>query len=262
MALGQPGGRLPHKLELSYLTGQISWKADYVVLLDKDDAHADLSGWVTVDNKSGASYRDARLKLVAGDVHTVEPQLPVSMPMPGYRMERAAPAPQFEEKPFFEYHIYDMQRKTTVKDNQTKQISFTEAAGVKTTKELLVYGVKTYFARQYREENPKQPVNVYVKFRNSKDNHMGMPLPAGVMRLYKQDQDGSRQFVGEDKIVHTPKDEDVRLKIGEAFRCCRGAAADRLQADLDQAVRDRVGGNPQESQRARRDRGHRGTAVR
>ncbi len=220
----------PHKLELSYLTGQISWKADYVVLLDKDDAHADLSGWVTVDNKSGASYRDARLKLVAGDVHTVEPQLPVSMPMPGYRMERAAPAPQFEEKPFFEYHIYDMQRKTTVKDNQTKQISFTEAAGVKTTKELLVYGVKTYFARQYREENPKQPVNVYVKFRNSKDNHMGMPLPAGVMRLYKQDQDGSRQFVGEDKIVHTPKDEDVRLKIGEAF----DVVAERRQTDFKQ----------------------------
>ncbi|MEW6348283.1 MAG: DUF4139 domain-containing protein [Thermodesulfobacteriota bacterium] len=220
----------PHTLEVSYLTNQINWKADYVVILDKEDKQADLSGWVTVDNKSGAAYHNARLKLVAGEVHTVQPPVPASVAVPRRMKAELEARPQLEEKAFFEYHIYDLQRKTTIKDNQTKQIRFTEASGVKVDKELLVYGVKTYFARQYREENPKQPVNVYVKLKNSKENRMGMPLPAGIMRLYKQDQDGSQQFVGEDKIVHTPKNEEVKLKIGEAF----DVVAERRQTDFKQ----------------------------
>ncbi len=218
----------PHTLEVSYLTNQINWKADYVVILDKEDNQADLSGWVTVDNKSGAAYKNARLKLVAGEVHTVQPPLPASAAMPHRAKAKLEAKPQFEEKAFFEYHIYDLQRKTTIKDNQTKQIRFTEASDVQVSKELLVYGVKTYFSRQYREENPKQPVNVYVKFKNSMENRMGMPLPAGIMRLYKQDQDGSQQFVGEDRIVHTPKDEELKLKIGEAF----DLVAERRQTDF------------------------------
>ncbi len=220
----------PHTLEVSYLTNQINWKADYVVILDKEDNQADLSGWVTVDNKSGAAYKDARLKLVAGDVHRAEPAAPAELAMKRAVVNQMAAAHQFQEKAFFEYHIYDLQRKTTIKDNQTKQIRFTEASGVKVSKELLVYGVTTYFNRQYQEQNPKQPVNVYVKFKNSKDNRMGMPLPAGIMRLYKQDEDGSQQFVGEDRIVHTPKDEELKLKIGEAF----DLVAERRQTDFKQ----------------------------
>lgn len=221
------GSDKPHKLEVSYLTNNINWKADYVVALNKDDDKADISGWVTIDNKSGAAYRNARLKLVAGEVHRAEPPK-VEYYVRGARERPRRPAaPQFQEKAFFEYHIYDLQRKTTVKNKQTKQISLLEARGVGAEKELLVYGVKTWFSRRYEEKLPKQPVNVYVKFKNSKDNNLGMPLPAGIMRLYKDDTDGSRQFIGEDKVDHTPKDEEVKLKIGEAF----DVVAERKQTD-------------------------------
>ena len=147
-------------------------------------------------------------------------------------MDMALGAPQFEEKSFFEYHIYDLQRPTIIKDNQIKQVSLLEAVGIKAQKELLVYGVQSYFFSRYREQNPKQPVAVYVKFRNAKDNNLGMPLPAGIMRLYKQDGDGKLQFIGEDAIKHTPKDEEIKLKIGEAF----DVVAERIQTDYKQVT--------------------------
>ena len=217
--------RGPHQLEVSYLTKNINLKADYVLLLNKDDTSSDISGWVTLDNRSGAMYRDAQLKLVAGEVHRVEERFQdKAYAMMGEKMARA---PQFKEKAFFEYHIYDLQRRTTIKDKQTKQINLLEATGVRIDKELLVYGIRSYFTRQYRGKNPKQPVNVFIKFKNSKENNLGMPLPAGIMRLYKEDDDGSQQFIGEDRIEHTPKDEEVKLKIGEAF----DVVAERFQTD-------------------------------
>ncbi len=213
-----------HNLEVSYLTTNISWKADYVVVLGKDDTSCDISGWVTIDNKSGAIYKDARLKLIAGELHRVEEEVEYRL----YALEMAqAKAPQFEEEAFFEYHIYDLQRRTTIKDKQTKQISLLEAIGVGAEKEFLVYGRQSYFTRFYREQNPKQQVNVYIKFDNSKENNLGMPLPSGIMRLYKQDSEGSLQFIGEDKIEHTPKDEEIKLKAGEAF----DVVAERMQTD-------------------------------
>jgi len=223
--------RQAHSLEVSYLTQQINWKADYVVVVSQDDTQADISGWVTLDNQSGATYRDARLKLVAGEVHRAEEPAVVGR-VRAYKAAPSAPAEQFREKSFFEYHIYDLQRRTTLKDRQTKQISLLEADSAGIKKELLVYGVASYFTREYRESNPKQPVAVYVKFKNSKANGLGMPLPAGVMRLYKKDDDGSQQFIGEDRIQHTPKDEEVRLKIGEAF----DVVAHRLQKDYKQVT--------------------------
>jgi hypothetical protein len=219
--------KIAHNLEVSYLTNNISWKADYVVVLNKDDTSADISGWVTLDNKSGATYNNARLKLIAGDVHRVIEKYEDRVHY--MKMERAA-APQFEEKAFFEYHIYDLQRRTTIKDKQTKQISLLEANDAEVQKELLVYGIKSYFTRLYRGQTPKQTVNVYVKFKNTKDNNLGMPLPAGIMRLYKRDDEESLQFIGEDRIDHTPKDEEVRLKIGEAF----DVVAERIQTDFKQ----------------------------
>ncbi len=219
-----------HQLEVSYLTNNIGWKADYVFVLNKDDTGGDLSGWVTVDNKSGATYKDAKLKLVAGEVQRVQ----ALMNQMEYKMGRAmvaeAMAPQFAEEGFFEYHIYDLQRKTTIKDRQTKQISLLEAAGIKAEKELLVYGIQSYFTQYYQPQNPKQKVSVYVKFKNSKENQLGMPLPAGILRLYKQDSKGSLQFVGEDNIEHTPKDEEVKVKVGEAF----DVVAERRQTDFKQ----------------------------
>lgn len=219
-----------HRLEVSYLTDNISWKADYVFVLNKDDTGGDLSGWVTIDNKSGATYEDAKLKLVAGEVQRVQ----APMDQVGYQKGRAmmaeAMAPQFAEEGFFEYHIYDLQRKTTIKDKQTKQISLLEAAGVKAEKEFLVYGIQSYFMQYYRPQNPKQLVSVYVKFKNTQENHLGMPLPAGTLRLYKEDTGGSLQFIGEDRIEHTPKDEEVKVKVGEAF----DVAAERRQTDFKQ----------------------------
>jgi len=219
-----------HELEVSYLTQNLNWKADYVVVLNKTDTLADISGWVTLDNNSGAGYRNARLKLVAGEVHRVAEYDARKMRRAMQAAPAAKAAPQFQEKSFFEYHIYDLQRKTTLKDKQTKQVSLLEAHEAGVTKELLVYGIRSYFSRQYREDNPKQPVAVYVRFKNSKENRLGMPLPAGIMRLYKQDDDGSSQFIGEDKIQHTPKDETVKLKIGEAF----DVSAERIQTDYRQ----------------------------
>ncbi|MCP5003521.1 MAG: DUF4139 domain-containing protein [Planctomycetes bacterium] len=218
-----------HKLEVSYLTDNINWKADYVVVLNRDDTSADFSGWVTVDNKSGATFKNARLKLIAGDVNRVQEKFHKGRMYARQEMA-VADVPQFEEKAFFEYHIYDLQRKTTLKDKQTKQIRLLEAAGATVRKELIVDGADGYFSRSYAGQNLKQTVKVYVKFRNSKENSLGIPLPAGIMRLYKQDEDGSLQFVGEDKIDHTPKEEEVKLAIGEAF----DVVAERIQTDYAQ----------------------------
>lgn len=217
------GSKGAHELEVSYLTGNISWKADYVVVLNKDDTSSDISGWVTLDNKSGATYNEARLKLVAGEVHRVEPAYKARFLME----EDMAMAPGFEEKGFFEYHIYDLKRRTTIKDRQTKQLSLLEARDVGVQKELIVHGFKRYFTRHYRKLKQKQPVEVFIKFENSKDNNLGMPLPGGIMRLYKEDDDGSLQFIGEDRVEHTPKDEEVTLKVGEAF----DVVVERVQTD-------------------------------
>ncbi len=219
-----------HNIEVSYLTNNISWKADYVVVLNKDDTSANISGWVTLDNKSGATYRNARLKLIAGDVNRAT-QVYRNKGVMMDRMEMsAAAAPQFKEKAFFEYHMYDLQRKTTIKDKQTKQVSLLEAVGAKIKKEFIVEGQQGIFTRNYRVNNPKQPVNVYIKFANTEDNNLGIPIPKGVMRLYKMDGEGSLLFIGEDRVEHTPVDEKISLKIGKAF----DIVAERVQTSYEQ----------------------------
>lgn len=219
-------------LEVTYLTGGLSWKADYVITLDEKDENLDLSSWVTLDNTSGTSYVNAGLKLVAGDVNRVQ-----EAPMPKYAMMRAdmammaeARAPQFQEQAFFEYHIYDLQRKTTLKNNQTKQINLIEAFGVQAEKEYRVQGNGYYWSQLYRGDGSKTPVEVSVKFKNAESNKLGMPLPAGIMRFYKKDASGAAQFIGEDRIEHTPKDEEVRVKLGKAF----DVTAERVQTDFRQ----------------------------
>jgi len=220
-----------HELEVSYLTGNISWKADYVATLAGDDKSLDLSGWVTIDNQSGAVYRNARLKLIAGEVNRVEEPLMMQKAMRAeMMMDAGGEAPQFQEKSFFEYHIYDLQRRATIKDKQTKQISLLEASGVVAKKEFLVYGTPNYYFYAMPGQKQKQDVNVFMEFKNSQANHVGMPLPQGTVRMYKKDTDGSLQFIGEDNIEHTPKDEAVRLKIGKAF----DVVAERVQMDYKQ----------------------------
>lgn len=218
------------ELEVSYLTGNISWKADYVATLAEDDKSLGLSGWVTIDNQSGAFYKDARLKLVAGELNRVNDTPYVRKAMRGDALMVNAAAPQFQEKAFFEYHIYDLQRRATLKDKQIKQISLLEADGIAAKKEWLVYGASNYYFYAMPGQKQKQDVNVFIEFKNSQDNRAGMPLPQGTVRVYKKDTDGSLQFIGEDTIQHIPKDETVRLKIGKAF----DIVAERAQMDYKQ----------------------------
>lgn len=216
-----------HKIQVSYLTYDINWSADYVMVVGKDNKTCDINGWVTINNMSGTTYKDAKLKLVAGEIHRAWEDTHRRIYAKGM-VEEAAP-PQFKEEEFFEYHIYTLNRRSTLKNNQEKQIQLLESSGVKIKKELIVYGYQGYYTARYTEKIPKQDVNVFISFINSKDNRMGMPLPEGIIRLYTPDEENTLQFIGEDRIEHTPKDEEVRVKVGKAF----DVVCERLQSDYN-----------------------------
>lgn len=219
--------RAQQTVEASYLTGGIGWKADYVAVLSADDAKLDLSGWVTIDNHSGATYDNATLKLVAGDVNRVRPEQPVPMDVMG-GMRSAVSKESFQEESFFEYHLYSLQRPATVRDNQTKQISLLTANGVRVKKSFVVEQPGQYWFGRY-DGVVKPKVGVYISLENASKNGMGMPLPKGVVRVYKQDSQEALQFVGEDRIDHTPKDETLRIKMGDAF----DVVAERVQTSFE-----------------------------
>jgi len=214
-------------VEVSYLAQNMSWKADYVFVVNASDDRGDLVGWVTLQNQTGATYRDAELKLVAGDVNRVQPE--AQMPMRAYK---AMPAPAasgtaFREEGLFEYHLYTLDRPTTVRDKEQKQVTLLEAAGIGITKKLIFFGQSYWFRGQYGQVSQNQKIGVYLDFKNTEANHLGLPLPKGTVRVYKADKSGAKQFVGEDAIDHTPRDEKVRIKMGEAF----DVVADRKQTE-------------------------------
>lgn len=192
------------KLEVSYLTNNISWNAEYVGVLSEKEDQIDVGAWVNIDNKSGATYKNAQLKLVAGDIHRAAQPVPPYLQR-GYAVEATAKADGFQEKAFFEYHLYTLQRPTTVKNNQIKQISLFPDATVACSK-------KYVFDAQ---RDPKQ-IEVQIVFVNKKENGLGLPIPEGIFRIYKQDEK-SLEFIGEDRIEHTPRNEEVNLTIGKAF---------------------------------------------
>lgn len=206
-------------IEASYLTGGISWKADYVFVLNAKDTGGDLSGWVTVDNKSGATYKDATLKLVAGDIHRAQARKDLHRALDAAANSEVTGGRVggFTEEGFFEYHLYTLQGQSTVKDNQTKQLSLLSAADVPVKKELIYYGAQEYYRNRYGVPIANQKVGVFIEVANKKENRLGLPLPKGIVRVYQADEAGSLQFVGEDWIDHTPKDEKLRIKMGEAF---------------------------------------------
>ena len=195
------------KLELTYKTTGFSWVADYVAVLDKDDKKVDLNAWVTINNTSGATYKDAKLKLVAGDVNTVKPaarSTGVMLAKNAVMAEAAYDEAGFQEQSFFEYHIYQLQRKATLKDNEKKQIEFTAAQNIPVEKKY------TY------QSSKNNKVEISLKFKNNKASNLGIPLPKGKVRVFKSDGD-SIEFVGEDTIDHTPENKDMRLTLGNAF---------------------------------------------
>jgi hypothetical protein len=205
--------------EVTYTTGQISWKADYSAVLNADDTALDFSGWVTIDNKSGAGYKDAALKLIAGDVRRLQPAAPMEIMGYGAAKMRTADKAGFEEKAFMEYHMYTLGRKSTINNNQVKQIEFIEPAMGVAAKKIYVYERIGWWWQQGRSSQPeKGKVNVKIEFENKKENKLGIALPKGKIRVFKNDPaDNSLQFVGEDEIDHTPKDEKLSLYIGDAF---------------------------------------------
>jgi len=185
----------------------------------------DLAGWVTLENRSGTTYADARLQLVAGDVNRV------SAPPSKRRFEAMMAAPvadeQVREEALFEYHLYSLPRPTTLLDRQTKQVALLSASAVPVHKEYLLQGESYYYQERCGEIGRKLPVGVWLEFNNDETAHLGLPLPAGIVRVYKSGSQGNLQFVGEDRIDHTPRNEEVRLKLGNAF----DVTARRVQTD-------------------------------
>jgi hypothetical protein len=239
-------------VEVTYLTQNLNWSADYVLVVDDAEKKGDLTGWVTLVNQSGASYKNAELKLVAGDVNRVQP--PPAAPMAyGAAMSKAARAqPQFQEQGLFEYHLYSLQRPTSVLQNEQKQVNLLTAPGIGVNKKLIFYGQQYWFRGQYGQVMSNQKVGVYLDIQNSEQNRLGMPLPKGTLRVYKADKSGAKQFVGEDAIDHTPRDEKLRVKMGEAF----DVVGDRKQTEWHE-----LGGCVSESAWEIEVRNHKDTPV-
>jgi len=205
------------EVEVSYLTKGMNWRADYVMVVNEADTRADLTGWVTLDNRSGASYRDAQLKLVAGDVQRVREDMARRAGRAQDIMVAAEAAPQMTEEGLFEYHLYTLQRPTTVLNNEQKQVTLLTSSGIGVRKRLVLAGDPYTYRTQLGTMASSEKVAVYLEFTNSEANRLGMPLPQGIVRVYKADQSGAQQFIGEDRIDHTPRDEELRIKMGEAF---------------------------------------------
>lgn len=199
-------GTVNHDVLVTYLTGGLSWNADYVATLSADEDYIDLTGWVTLTNNTNMTFEDAKLKLVAGDINTVTSYMTDQM----VRYESASvmaknTAAGFTEKEFFDYHLYDLQYPTTIKASQTKQIELLSASKIPVTKKYVFDGL-------YNDK-----VQVLMEFKNDEKSNLGMPLPKGTIRVSKSDDDGSLEFIGEDSIDHTPRDEEVEVTLGNAF---------------------------------------------
>lgn len=209
--------RPEQRVEVTYLTANLSWHADYVLVLDSAGTRAELSGWVTLENQSGASYENARLQLVAGEVHRAPPPAPPPMPvLQSARRLGGAHAASFRQEALLEYHLYDLQRPTDLLDKEQKQLSLLEPRSVPVEKKLMLRSQDGPMPR-VRRPGTRQPVSVVAIVQNREDSGLGLPLPAGVVRAYQADSGGAQQMVGEDSIEHTPRDERLEIELGKAF---------------------------------------------
>jgi len=213
------------EVEVTYLTSGFSWKADYVLMYDEPKGLMDLEGWITLNNDSGATYQNAKLKLVAGEVNIVH------VPAPQEMMDRmafgAAKSMAVREESFAEYHLYTVPRRTTIKQRQSKQVSLLSAMGASVNK-IYEYRGNVSFYRNKIDPIRNENVDTFLIFKNAENNQLGFPLPEGIIRVYQEDQEGMLQFAGEDRIKHTPKDEEVRLRLGKAF----DIIGERIQTDF------------------------------
>ena len=221
-------GGTRHRVEASYLAGKLSWNADYVLTVARDDKAADIDGWVTVVNGSGTSFNNAKLQLVAGDLNRVR-QVVARMEMDALRSNRPASAPEMAQESFSDYHLYTLARKTTINNSETKQVSMLGATAFPVQKRYVVDGQAFYYRNQQHPGAPiKDVVQVYYQFKNDEKAGLGMPMPGGNVRVYQADSSGGLQLVGEDRIGHSPIDEAINLKIGNAF----DVVCERKQTDF------------------------------
>jgi hypothetical protein len=211
------------ELEVTYLTQGFGWSADYVLTVGDEAAgsavsHADLVGWVTLQNNTSTTYENAQLKLVAGNVQRVlrDALMPMGA-VSNLPEENIQQRQQFAEESFFEYHLYTLERPTSLLSNEQKQVTLLEAHGIDVHRQLIFYGASYYYRGSYGQVVSNQKVGVYLEIKNEETNHLGMPLPKGTVRVYKADKSGASQFIGEDSIDHTPRDEKLRIKMGESF---------------------------------------------
>jgi hypothetical protein len=245
------GGR--QSVEVSYLTGGMTWSADYVAVVDAAERRVDLTGWVTLNNQSGAAYTDAQMQLMAGNVRTVTDWNRRALSDRAIALEsivvqgRQAGVPQFAEEAFFEYHLYTLDGRTTVARNETKQMTLLSAQGAEVTRRLVFDSRRAW--GWWGHQNAGAPsrtdpvkASIVLELENRQSNGMGMPLPAGVIRLYKADGRGNQQFLGEDRIDHTPRDEVVRLVVGEAFDVVgtRRVVSDRRTGDRSREITQEI----------------------
>jgi hypothetical protein len=221
-------GGTAHRVEASYLAGKLAWNADYVLTVARDDKTADLDGWVTVTNGSGTTFKNASLQLVAGDLNRVRREVGMMMDRIAAQAAERAAAPMAQES-FSDYHLYTVGRKTTINNSETKQISMLTGTAFPVQKRYVVDGQAFYYRNAQHPGAPiKDLVQVFYQLKNEEQGGLGMPMPAGTVRVYQADSHGGIQFVGEDRIDHTPKNETVNLKIGNAF----DVVAERKQTDF------------------------------
>ena len=231
----QNTGAATHRVEASYLARSLAWNADYVLTVGRNDSAADLDGWVTLTNGSGTAFNNAKLQLVAGDLNRVRQELTKNITIDGVQARGATAAPMQQEA-FSEYHLYTLGRRTTINNSETKQVSMLTGTAVPTLKRYVVNG-QHYYYRNGRMPGSaiKDTVQVFYQFKNDQKSGLGMPMPAGVIRVYQADSKDGVHFVGEDRINHTPKDETINIKIGNAF----DVVCERKQTDF-RKISDRV----------------------
>jgi len=223
-------------IETSYLANNLSWNADYVLTVGRDEKAADLDGWVTLINNSGTAFHNAKLQLVAGDLNRLPAPVISRAKEAVANFQAGAGGGQFQQENFSEYHLYSLGRRTSVEDKETKQISLLEGSGVPVEKLFVVNGQNYYYHNAQNPGSPlKDPVMVFYKFKNEEKGGLGIPLPSGNVRVYQKDSKGGVLFIGEDHIDHTPKDEFITVKIGNAF----DVVAERKQTDFKK-IADRV----------------------
>jgi hypothetical protein len=245
-------GGVNHRVEASYLAGGMGWNADYVLTVARDDRAGDLDGWVTLRNGSGTSFKNASLQLVAGNLNRVRHAM-LDAVSESKAMSRAAAPPPMMQEAFSDYHLYSLDRRTTINNNETKQVSMLGATGFPVAKRYVVNGQAMYYRNaQHPGSSIKDDVEVFYQLKNEESAGLGMPLPAGIVRVYQADSKGALQFVGEDRIAHTPNDEVVHLKIGSAF----DVVCERKQTDFQ-----KISNNVYEMEFEVTLRNHKTTAV-